>query len=252
MKKAGRLLLVLLTCLFLCSCGVDQRFKPLLEQLEEDNYDGIKAELSALLPAFQTEQEQQLLDSEKLNKYNTIIDFMESEDYESALSEIEAKIPKLECTTIDITLDNWQDYFEIRPFSSTSVDSSGQISYGVTQYAIYLRNEYLDRLTSNGANVTFSIDGWFHFYQFIGDDGTHYRQASGGDFTKCLNFTTKVEDGRALTNTATNSSTGNGNVYAEIYLNCDIIESDTVIFHGDLSDDFSVRFVNGTLTLLDE
>lgn len=83
----------------------------------------------------------------KYEKYETLINYMEAEDYENALEEIiklsgnadaqgdnEQEDSKQEDTqqgesepiahTVEITLDNWQDYFEINQYLSVSYNTN--------------------------------------------------------------------------------------------------------------------------------
>ena len=87
----------------------------------------------------------------KYEKYETLINYMEAEDYENALAEMiklsgnadaqgdnEQEDSKQEDTqqgeseqtahTVEITLDNWQEYFEFRPDVSVLKNSYNEIT----------------------------------------------------------------------------------------------------------------------------
>lgn len=99
MKKWIALLLAAITCLSLAACG-------------------------------------QSGEAQKYKKYETLIDYMEAKDYESALAEMiriseyadepgdgdpedtEPSETEPEAHTVELTLDNWQDYLEINQYLS--------------------------------------------------------------------------------------------------------------------------------------
>ncbi len=106
MKKWIALLLAAITCLSLAACG-------------------------------------QSGEAQKYKKYETLIDYMEAKDYESALAEMiriseyaddpedgnpedgepedtEPSETEPEAHTVELTLDNWQDYLEINQYLSVS------------------------------------------------------------------------------------------------------------------------------------
>lgn len=157
MKKIISLVLVLMLCMALVACGTDEKYAALLEHLEANNYEGIKSELAALSPDFQAEQEQMAADAEKLAKYEDLIDLLEAEDYESAMLNVQERIPvpvEPSCSAIAITLDNWQEYYVIEHVEKWHTNSFGEtdaLSFDVT---VCLKPEYADRVANKEDSKT--------------------------------------------------------------------------------------------------
>jgi hypothetical protein len=149
MKKAISLFWVLALCLVLCACGVDEQYKPLLEHLDTQNYEGIKNELMVLSPDFKVEQEQMATAAEKLEKYQSLIDLLESENYIDALIDIESRIPAPEYETIEITMDNWDMYFEIVPDYYWYENAFGEGESLCVGFSLFLKDAYAARNTPN-------------------------------------------------------------------------------------------------------
>ena len=139
MKKTISLLLALVMCLSLCACGVDEKYAPLLENLDAGNYEGIKDALIELSPEFKA-------DAEKLAKYQSLIDLLEAENYEDALVDVENRIPVPECEIIEITMDNWDEYFEIVPDHYWEENAFGEGEALCIGFSLFLKDEYVARL----------------------------------------------------------------------------------------------------------
>ena len=140
MKKTISLLLALVMCLSLCACGVDEKYAPLLENLDAGNYEGIKDALIELSPEFKA-------DAEKLAKYQSLIDLLEAENYEDALVDVENRIPVPECEIIEITMDNWDEYFEIVPDHYWIKNAFGEGRGLTIGFSLFLKDEYASRLS---------------------------------------------------------------------------------------------------------
>ncbi len=140
MKRIILLSLTLALCLTLCACGVDKQYKPLLENLETGNFEGIKNELSILSPDFKAEQEQMAENAEALAKneeilakYDSLINLLEAEQFEEALQDVISRIPVPEgpseeelFVTVELTPENINDYLEFRPYQIEYVDAFGE------------------------------------------------------------------------------------------------------------------------------
>ena len=150
MKKALSLTMALVLCLTLCACGVDERFKPLLEHLETQNYEGIKNELVLLSPDFKLEKEQAVANAEMLAKYQGLIDLLEAGNYEDALADVENRMPAPEYEVIDITMDNWNEYFEIVPDYYWRKNAFGEGEVLIIGFSLFLKDEYVARLPLTG------------------------------------------------------------------------------------------------------
>lgn len=141
MKRIAVLLLVAVLCLSLCACGNSKEL-------------------------------------EKYRKYETLIDHLENGDYTSAYLEIAnlsaSKNNSQESektTTVEITMDNWQEYFEIVLGTDITRDAFDEVKYVYSELTISLKEEFRDRLQA--ADVAF---GWhaseYGEYTFVHDLNT--------------------------------------------------------------------------------
>ncbi|MGM9589505.1 MAG: hypothetical protein ACI3V0_04950 [Faecousia sp.] len=75
---------------------------------------------------------------------------------ESTEVPTEAVTPAL--TEVEITMDNWQDYFELRESEQVQVNDRGAPVLREFGYGVFLKEEYKDRLPENGAaEVSFEM-----------------------------------------------------------------------------------------------
>lgn len=68
---------------------------------------------------------------------------------ESTQIPTEAVTPVL--TEVEITMDNWQEYFELRESEQVRVNDRGVTIQREFGYGVFLKQEYMDRLPENGA-----------------------------------------------------------------------------------------------------
>ena len=61
----------------------------------------------------------------------------------------EANVAAFTPIDIEITLDNWQEYFEIKEVNSISINAFGEVDYVQPCIGIFLKEEYYDRLLEN-------------------------------------------------------------------------------------------------------
>ena len=102
-------------------------------------------------------------------------DFVPAEYYEE-LKQEEALPDVIEPVSIELTLDTWEEYFEIRPYHTSQTNSWGEVSNERNGFAFYLKDEYLDRYTRNTDEAIFfylkipdSDNPSYHFYAVIDD-----------------------------------------------------------------------------------
>lgn len=251
MKKWIALLLVLAMCAALYGCGVDEKYKALLECLDTGDYAGIKAELSLLSPDFRAEQEQMTADGELLEKYADLIASLEAGDYETAVENIRARMPVPEepvYEEVAITMDNWQEYFEIRPYEEFNYNDFGDLVYMRTGYAFYLKAEYLPLLRENGADVSFRVGVTAEYWEVDIDTGVRLEGGSL-DSVEQEEITPKAEDLRTLTDSKNLTCTASGQVAAVMVCGTGLMSADGQAWQGYYTDDFDVRDVIGTLML---
>ena len=134
MKKLVAFLLALVMCLSLCACGgsADAEY---VEQLERR-----LAELEGRYSELEEENRRIIADSEQvIAEYEQIIAGYEeklngggSENPTEPEPEPEPKEPEYE--SVEITLDNWQEYFELRVYRLISLNGFGEFDRMVTRY----------------------------------------------------------------------------------------------------------------------
>lgn len=139
MKKAFYILLALVLCLSLCACGTN-----------------------------------------KYEKYDTLIYFLENGDYAGAYAEItkistenNATTAPKETSEIEITLDNWQEYFEITLHADTQKNSFDEIVDFYPNYRFSLKEAYVERIADVDLAVEYhATDGYFTEYTYDIATGT--------------------------------------------------------------------------------
>ncbi len=147
---------------------------------------------------------------EKYKKYETLIDCMEAKDYDGALAEITRMSEKSKDTgtsetsqqkeaksaEIEITLDNWQEYFEIRPNTHGALyNSFGEFErLDYVNWAMFLKNGVADKVTElEDLAIEYSFrDGYFCWfeYNFDTEELVQKNAAAEGEVDSWL----KVED----------------------------------------------------------
>ena len=78
-------------------------------------------------------------------KYSDVLDALEAEDYDSAMDSIAAMKPvptPPPVTAVDITLDNYLDYFEIATKDYDQNDAYGNLYYRNREYYLELKDRY--------------------------------------------------------------------------------------------------------------
>ena len=228
MKKAISLILVLVMCLTLCACGNSKEL-------------------------------------EKYRKYETLINYIEAEDYQSAYLELvrisrggenaettEATEAK-QLVTVDINKDNWQEYFEIRSFEETYYNDFGDLTGHNVGYGIYLKAEYLEKLAYAGpqlpngsVDVSFKVMVTTEFREY---DREIQAFVENGEIysTEEEEVVIKAYDQRRSENTKTQISDANGQVCAK--LTCGKAVSSDRYYEGVYT---TVNVTNATGTLVFE
>ena len=126
MKKLIALLLTAVMCLSLAACGGSGESA---EQMER--YENRIAELEAML----AERDAMLAECDAmLAEYNETINRLltEKENTETEVTEPENTEPQYE--TVEITLDNWQEYFELRVYRIITLNGFGEYDGMLTRY----------------------------------------------------------------------------------------------------------------------
>lgn len=163
MKKVSLFVLFVLLTLGCMSvvCCADEEYAALHEQLDAADYSGVIAELSALSPEFAKEQAKRDADLMLFEKYRSLIDALERRDYAAAQTDMDRLIREasFEYEAIEITGENWSEYFYISIEDRYDVDYFGNPEYYRLDSRINLKEEYLVRLAEDMEN-----DVRFNFY----------------------------------------------------------------------------------------
>ena len=109
----------------------------------------------------------------KYAKYDTLIGYIEAGDEENAINEVLVLLEQNEPTiiTVEITMENWQEYFEIRPLDVKVYNVFGDLEDSSVGAAFYLKEEYLSRLTDRepeGAFKTIVYTEWHEYDEKAG------------------------------------------------------------------------------------
>lgn len=139
------LTLALLFSLSACSLLPSKPYAELIAQLDAGNSEGVSLELAKLLPEFAQDQQKLAL----YGKYAPLINALESKDCSTAYDDFYKRINQIqdeEYTYVDITADNWQQYFELSLIPYWSEDLFGDANDLWFQAALTIREEYRDRV----------------------------------------------------------------------------------------------------------
>ena len=216
MKKLIALLLAAGMCLSLTSC-VTSSNKALIS-----GYESRIAELEEIIREYEKAQ--------NTGSGNENTESPGTDPQETEPRETEPKKNK----TIELTLDNWKDYFEIRPTTDGPVYSSfgdfERLSY--INWAMFLKDDIADKVISlDDAAIEYSFrDGYFCWFEYNFDTGVLSQKDAatdeevGGDWRKVEDASRqtniwKQDDGRGsfLVFIQDNiSETLNGNIYSFI------------------------------------
>ena len=137
MKRIALILLTLVMLVLLVSCGSNKyaKYDDLIACLEDNDYEGAYAEL---------------VDLAKANG-----DIGNNEDAEDENEEF--KEPETEI--IEINLDNWQEYFEIRQAVNTYEDAFGDVQNVHVGYRIHIKDAYVEKAVGVDIAIEFLKSG---------------------------------------------------------------------------------------------
>lgn len=210
MKKLLALLLAAVMCLSLVACNSSDENA---DQIE--HYENRIAELEAML----TELEAMLTErDETINrllaeKENTETEITEPENTEPENTEPENTDPQYE--TVEITLDNWQDYFEIVEYMTYRDNAFGEAESCYFRYELRLKEEYWSRLAANMMDDKGAIEFSYDYGTRAATIDLANRTYSFGEFTAKKSSTEVSEF---------DYNTGDGN-YLYVFLQTDNIGS---------------------------
>ena len=97
----------------------------------------------------------------KYKKYDTLIDYLEAGDYEQAVQEVEKlrqnSLESKQTITVNITLDNWQDYYEIVLVPSFSANAFREITGANVYHKIQLKESWKDRFVESCVAIAWTV-----------------------------------------------------------------------------------------------
>ena len=135
MKKLIALTLALVSIFALCACGETAAPAP-AEPVVTEKIVEKTVEVEVEVPVV----------PEEYVKYQDLIDALEAEDYESAYKFIYDMVPVPPVTEVEITSDNFFDYFELKmdfePGRYVEKDSNGKVTAFSMRSGYVLKDEY--------------------------------------------------------------------------------------------------------------
>jgi len=83
----------------------------------------------------------------------------------------EAEYEALAPIVVEITMDNWQEYFELREVEDVQENTFGEAEYRQPGYAVFLKDEYVERLVTdyNAKPIGFELQYDECMYMITGD-----------------------------------------------------------------------------------
>lgn len=109
---------------------------------------------------------------EKYKKYETLINYMEAEDYEGALADLQNRIPAPEeslYSEVELTLENWDTYFEVVKQEQWITNGFGEAENYEVYYNFKVREEYLTKIKTTGINLTVELSYTANFHEVTVD-----------------------------------------------------------------------------------
>ena len=111
---------------------------------------------------------------ERCEKYENLIGLLENEEYEEAINEISKLAENTTAESqesteiINITMDNWQKYFEVKHWVSTvSKNDFDEIIGFFPAYALILKDEWQNKIVDSDIQIEYSCTGgyekWFSY-----------------------------------------------------------------------------------------
>jgi hypothetical protein len=111
---------------------------------------------------------------EKYRKYETLINYLEAEEYANAIKEIVAlrqaggkqteNEEEKEATAVDITIENWQDYFEFKTRVSEKRNDFDEFEEFYPAKVICLKDEWKEKVVDMDVAVEYSFTGGYSCY----------------------------------------------------------------------------------------
>lgn len=228
MKKIIAFLLVVVVCLSLCACGGEDK------------------------------------ELEKYQKYETLINYLEANDYASAIAEItqmQISGGSNDSTdgndnnnqkVIEITLDNWQEYFEIKLVADVNTNDFDEFQSFSPELRLYLKEEYLERIIT--MDVPFEIsykDGYCCNFNYDISTGeiSELEKVDYGHNVEDINRTLSFSNNDAILVTMGANNTISKTMLHGLSLSECTISDDVATLVGYMYSSIEVVRIQGTITI---
>ena len=231
MKKLVVLFLVSVISFSLVACGGDKKQAEINNELQMD-----KSSVD--------ESVQENLDDEYSDNVNS--DDVSEQQTQEDNKEIPAE------KTVEITLDNWQEYFEIRPSTNgplyNSFDEFERLDY--VNWAMFLKDDVKDKVTKmEDVAIEYSFtDGYFSWFEYNLDTGEFVKKdpAAEGEMDSWLT----VNDSNRDLPLSLDSVKGNGCflVFISRHLS-DSLNGNIYTFIGEAYGSMEITRIKGTIVL---
>lgn len=202
-------------------------------------------------------------------KYEELYQYLEAKDYDSAVAYIqdlagtvedapatEETVPSTEepsYTTVEITLDNWQDYFEVQLVASENRNAFGELVDFVPCYCLRLKDEWEDSVVALDLAIESSAsEGNPCWYEYNMETGEIVRGEHEDDKSKCGIQSGFAWPGEAISLTREHLDfPEEGSLHAFNYEGTFVIEGNIARVLGETCSDLTIARIQGTLTIKD-
>lgn len=204
----------------------------------------------------------------KYEKYDELINYLEAGDYESAYAEVagleqlnkDKEKKETKTKEVDITMDNWQDYFEIQKAANVNKDDFDEISGIEFGYYFVPKKEVEEQLLEANVAVAYLFSD-YEYYPWEYDQETE-------EVTVGAAYSAEEVQSKGLYQWFNPETTEEGtftyeigewteNFKSAIRTNyCDLdrltMEGNTIKWNGELGSKAEVTKIKGTITIEEE
>lgn len=204
----------------------------------------------------------------KYEKYDELINYLEAGDYESAYAEVagleqlnkDKEKKETKAKEVDITMDNWQDYFEIQKAANVNKDDFDEISGIEFGYYFVPKKEVEEQLLEANVAVAYLFSD-YEYYPWEYDQETE-------EVTVGAAYSAEEVQSKGLYQWFNPETTEEGtftyeigewteNFKSAIRTNyCDLdrltMEGNTIKWDGELGSKAEVTKIKGTITIEEE
>ena len=185
-----------------------------------------------------------------LKKYfpqDEIIDVPKETEETTSTSDVQEE-PKE--TTIPLTLENWQEYFELGAYvSGVNYNGFGEFESLRTNFSFFLKADIADKVTKI-ENLVFEValrDGYFTWYEYNLETGELLqKQAASADEVPSYH---QVSDYQGVRTPATNVKAYGAFVRTMMFKLSESVSGDRYTFIGDAFRTMEITRIQGTITI---